>query len=279
MSLRAALLGLALFSLQTAAEQRVVSLAPFLTDLLVQLEATEQLVGVFDDPSLPASLEALPRVGGYHDLALEPIIAQRPDLVLAWTSGNPPGLLARLERLGIEVHRYDPQRLEDIEQTLLDVGRLVGADARAAELAGDYRAALANVGRPLNTASPSVFVQVWDDPLYTLSDTQLVGDALRHCGARNVFGDLRLLAPQVGRENVIAANPDIILILADERGQATGWLNRWRRFPQIAAVRDRRLYILDSQQLARATPGIIDGVVRLCQLVASDPERAAEPRE
>lgn len=279
MSLRAALLGLALLSLQAAAEQRVVSLAPFLTDLLVQLDATEQLVGVFDDPSLPASLDALPRVGGYHDLALEPVVALRPDLVLAWTSGNPPGLLTRLERLGIEVRRYDPQRLADIEQTLLDVGHVMGADVRAAELADEYRAALADLGRPLNAAAPSVFVQVWDDPLYTLSDTQLVGDALRHCGARNVFGNLRLLAPQVGRENVIAANPDIILILADERGQAGAWLDRWRRFPQIAAVRHHRLYVLDSQHLARATPGIIDGVARLCHLVASDPQGPAEPRE
>lgn len=279
MSLRAALLGLLLLSLQAAAEQRVVSLAPFLSDLLVQLDATEQLVGVFDDPSLPNSLKVLPRVGGYHDLALEPVIALRPDLVLAWTSGNPPELLARLERLGVEVRRFDPQRLTDIEQTLLDLGRLMGAEARSVVLAQEFRSALAVLQRPVDENSPGVFVQVWDDPLYTLSDTQLVGDALRHCGARNVFGNLRLLAPQVGRENVIAANPDVILILADERGQATGWLERWRRFPQISAVRQQRLHLLDSEYLARATPRILEGVERLCEMVAIDPPDLAEPLE
>jgi ABC-type Fe3+-hydroxamate transport system substrate-binding protein len=274
---QAALLVLLLVSLQAGAERRIVSLAPFLTDMLVQLGATEQLVGVLADAALPVELAELPRVGAYQDLSLEAVVAQRPDLVLAWTSGNPPALLARLEQMGVEVQRFDPQRLEDIAHTLDALGRLTGTSERAAALATDFRQKLDKLERPVHAHSPRVFLQVWDDPLYTLSDTQLVGDALRHCGARNVFGELRLLAPQIGRESVIAADPDIILLLADEQGQAEPWLQRWRRFPQMQAVRTDHLYLLDSSYLARATPEIVTGVARLCALVAERPADTLNP--
>lgn len=264
---RVALVGLLLVALNAGAGQRVVSLAPFLTDLMVELEVSDRLVGVLADPSLPTDLAAVPRVGSYHDLSLEAVVAQRPDLVLAWTSGSPAALLSRLESLGIEVRRYDPQALDDIARTVIDIGTLFGEEERAQLVALQYRGALAKLKRPLNEQSPGVFLQVWDDPLYTLSDTQLVGDVLRHCGARNVFGGLGLLAPQVGRESVIAADPEIILILADDQGPAQAWLGRWRRFTQLQAVRNNRLYLLDSDYLARATPDILEGVRRVCELV------------
>lgn len=267
------LAGLLLQSLGASAAERVISLAPSLTDMVIMLDATERLVGVLDDGSLPAEVEHVTRIGGHQSLSLELIVAQKPDLVLAWNSGNPPALLDRLESWGIRVLRFDPKNLESIASTVEQLGAALQASERAAELNRDYKAALAQLAVPPGDDAPRVFIQLWDDPLYTVSGSQLIGDAVNHCGGHNVFEALPGLAPQVGREGVLAANPDLILVLADDGKAVEEWLDRWRRFPQLNAVRQGGLHVLDSDRLVRPTPEVLDGVQRLCDLI--ERQRAA----
>lgn len=261
------LAGLLLFCLPLAAAPRVVSLAPFLTDMVVQLKASDQLVGVLDDGQLPAELEAVARIGSYQSLSRELILAQKPDLVLAWTSGNPPELLNALQAWGIRVERFDPQRLGDITKMTRKLGALLDRSEVADALLADYESDLARLHRPLSKNAPRVFVQLWDEPLYTVSDNQLIGDALRHCGARNVFGKLPIYAPQVGLESVLAANPDIILVFDDRPADEHPWLQRWRQFPQLRAVREGQLKVMDGDGLVRPTPQIKVGLRQLCAVV------------
>jgi ABC-type Fe3+-hydroxamate transport system substrate-binding protein len=254
----------------SAGAQRIVSLAPFLTDMVVQLDAADRLVGVLDDGLLAEQLADVVRVGGYQTLSRELIVAQQPDLVLAWTSGNDPQLLAQLESLGLRVARFDPQRLDDIARMTRALGELLDTPAVAEELATGFEQSLARLHRPLASDAPRVFVQLWDDPLYTVSDRQMLGDALRHCGARNIFAALPVLAPQVGRESVIAADPDLIIVFADEPAQANPWLQRWRQFPQMHAVREERLLAMGGDRLVRPTPAIVEQLEVLCGMVWSN---------
>jgi ABC-type Fe3+-hydroxamate transport system substrate-binding protein len=257
----------ALASDLTVHSQRIVSLAPFLTDMVVQLQEADRLVGVLDDGQLHEDLAQVARVGGYQSVSRELILAQKPDLVLAWSSGNSPQMLAQLEDWGLRVERFDPQRLHDIAQMTRDLGRLLNVSARAELLAAEFEQALERSYRPLSKNAPRVFVQLWDDPLYTVSDQQLIGDALRHCGALNVFGDLSVLAPQVGRESVIAADPDIIIAFSDAPAGANTWLQRWRQFPQMRVVREEGLRVMDGDALVRPTPGVLAGLEQLCALI------------
>lgn len=261
------LAGLLLQSVCAPAAERVVSLAPFLTDIVLMLNATERLVGVLDDGHLPSEIGDIPRVGGHHTLSLELIVSLKPDLVLAWDSGNPPALLDRLEGWGVQVLRFDPKNLSSIATTVERLGDALGASERAIEINAHYLSALAELAVPVDEYSPRVFIQLWDDPLYTVTGNQLIGDAVKHCGGRNVFENLPGLAPQVGREGVLAANPDLILVLADDGKAVMEWLDRWRRFPQLDAVRQNGLQVLDSDRLVRPTPNVLDGVQRLCELI------------
>lgn len=231
------------------------------------LDATDKLVGVLDDGHLPREIDGIPRVGGHHSLSLELIVSLKPDLVLAWNSGNPPALLDRLEGWGVQVLRFDPKTLSSIATTVEKVGEALNASERASQMNARYLAALAELAVPVDERSPRVFIQLWDDPLYTVTGNQLIGDAVKHCGGRNVFESLPGLAPQVGREGVLAANPDLILVLADDRKAVTEWLDRWQRFPQLNAVRQSGLHVLDSDRLVRPTPNVLDGVQRLCELI------------
>lgn len=253
-----------------AGVRRIVSLAPFLTDMLVQLEVSDRLVGVLDDGQLDAKLESVARVGGHQTLSRELILAQQPDLVLAWNSGNDPQLLAQIEDWGLRVQRFDPQRLSDIANMTRELGRLLQVSERAEPMAADFEQALSRLYRPITAGSPRVFVQLWDEPLYTVSNQQLIGDALRHCGAHNVFGELPVLAPQVGRESVIAADPDIIIAFSGEPAEANPWLEGWRQFPTLGAVRLGRLHVLDGDNLVRPTPTIVKGLADLCGVIWGD---------
>lgn len=256
-------------TIETPAEaRRIVSLAPFLTDMLIQLHASDRLVGVLDDGLLDERLDAVVRVGGHQTLSRELILAQKPDLILAWTSGNDPQLLAQLEDWGLRVERFDPQRLNDIAKMTRELGRLLSVPEHADQLATDFEQALSRLHHPVTNDAPRVFVQLWDDPLYTVSNQQLLGDALRHCGAINVFGELPVLAPQVGRESVIAADPDIIIAFSDEPAQANPWLQRWRQFGQLRVVRDEGFKVMDGDALVRPTPALLEGLEPLCALIA-----------
>lgn len=252
-----------------AGAQRIVSLAPFLTDMVVQLDAADRLVGVLDDGLLVEQLASVVRVGGHQTLSRELIVAQQPDLVLAWTSGNDPQLLAQLESLGLRVARFDPQRLDDIAPMTRALGELLGTPAVAEALAAGFEQSLARLHRPVASDAPRVFVQLWDDPLYTVSDQQMIGDALRHCGARNVFGELPVLAPLVGRESVIAADPDLIIAFSQEPAQAHPWLQRWRQFEQLRVVREEGFRTMDGDALVRPTPDLVKGLEQLCGLITA----------
>lgn len=249
-----------------SAAERVVSIAPFLTDMVLQLDARSQLVGVLDDGQLHGELDNVARVGSYGTLSAERIVATKPDLVLAWSSGSPAELLARLRSWNIQVAEFDPQRLDDIDDMTLQLGELLDRKAQAAALAGSFNSQLEQL-QSSRAKIARVFLQLWDNPLYTVAGDQLLSDALSLCGADNVFADLTGLAPQVGREGVLVANPDTIIALADAGITAERWLDEWRRFPQLAAVEQQRLYVLDSDLLVRPTPAIIEGVGRLCELV------------
>tara|TARA_R110000764_G_scaffold120765_2_gene208425 strand:+ start:25769 stop:26602 length:834 start_codon:yes stop_codon:yes gene_type:complete len=250
-----------------AASQRIVSLAPFLTDMVLLLDAGDQLVGVLDDGQLKPELAQVPRIGAYQTLSAESIVAQRPDLVLAWTSGNPPELLQRLRSWGIQVAEFDPQSLADIATATETMGGLLDKPDRATQILSAYQQQLLALEPPVGQAVQRVFIQLWDNPMYTVAGGQLVSDALQHCGAQNVFAELPGLAPQVGREGVLAANPDVIIALADQTVSAQPWLDDWRRFPELKAVATNRLYTLASDQLVRPTPEVVQGVAALCALV------------
>jgi len=249
--------------------QRIVSLAPHLTELLFAAGAGERVVGVVSYSNWPPAARELPAVGSYNALDLERVLALRPDLVLAWESGNNSAQLERLERLGLTVYRHEPHVLEDIPHMLEQIGRLAGSAAVADAAAAQWRARLRHLrARHAQAAPLTVFYQVWHQPLMTVSGAHLISAAIELCGGRNVFAALPALAPQVSLEAVLAADPQVIIAsgMAEERPD---WLDNWKRWPQLAAVRDDNLYFIPPDLLQRAGPRFIDGIEQMCRALES----------
>ena len=247
-----------------APAQRIVSLAPHITEMLYAAGAGERIVGSVDHSDYPPAAQQIPRVGGYSRLDLEAVLALKPDLVVAWESGNPAAALAKLRALGLAVYVNQPNKLLDVARSIEHLGRLAGTAATADAAAARFRERHAQyaaryAGRP----KVRVFYQIWKQPLTTINGRQIISDVIRLCGGENIFAELPVLAPAVTVEAVLAANPEVIV--ASGMGAARpDWLDDWRRWPSLTAVARDNLYFVPPELIQRHTPRVLDGAEQLC---------------
>ncbi len=244
--------------------RRIVSLAPHITELLFAAGAGAAVVGVVAYSDYPPAAQPLPRVGGYDRLDLERILALQPDLVVAWKSGNISGPVQRLQALGVPVYYSEPRSLVDIPHDLIRFGQLAGTEAVAQQAAAEFQDGLQVLRARYAGARPvRVFYEIWHQPLMTVNGTHLISDVIRLCGGENIFADLSTLAPQVSVEAVLAADPEVIIAsgMATEHPE---WLDEWRAWPQLAAVRGGHLYVIPPDLIQRHTPRILQGAEQLC---------------
>lgn len=247
-----------------APARRIVSLAPHVTELLFAAGAGAKVVGATEHSDYPEAAKKVTRVGGYTSVDMEAVIALRPDLVIAWKSGNRNQQYDRLERLGIPVFVNEPRRLDDVARALEAFGRLAATPREADEAARAFRARRDELAKRYSGKLPvSVFYQIWDKPLMTVNGQHLVSQVMALCGSRNVFAGLPTLAPTVTEEAVLAAAPEAIIAggMGDWRPE---WLDGWRRWTAIPAVAQDNLYFIPPETLQRHTPRILDGAAQLC---------------
>ena len=247
--------------------ERIVSLAPHLTELLYAAGAGARLVGALEHSDYPPEAKALPRVGSEAGIDVEGILALRPDLVVAWPNVGSVRTVVRLAELGLPVFRSEPRELEDIARTLERLGALAGTSAEAGRAAAAFRArAAALEKRYAGAAKVRVFYQVWDRPLLTVNGDHVITKVMRLCGGENVFAALPLIAPEIDREAVLRADPDVIVASGSGRNPPA-WLEAWRRFPGLAAAAKGRLYSIPPDLIQRHTPRILDGAEALCGIL------------
>ena len=248
------------------AVERVVSLAPSLSEIVVELGSADLMVGVLDAGERPAELKSLPSVGRYGQLDMERLVSLKPDLLLLWPGSVGPAQRDQLKRLNIPTYVAEPHNLQQLTAQIEAIAAQLGRAERGASLAGDLRRRLDELRQRYRRDTPlRVFYQVWDRPLYTIGGGQIISDALEVCGARNVFGDQTLPAPQVSVEAVLQRNPEVIL--ASDQVQ----LDAWQAWPQVAAVAQGQLRLVTDKGLERPSGQMIEATAKLCHLIA--PER------
>jgi len=257
---------------QSGPAQRIVSLAPNLTELVFTVGAGDRLVGadVFSD--FPAAAQNIPRVGDAFQVDYERVLSLEPDLVLVWDTGTPEPVIEKLKHLGLNVERISTTQLGDIALALRQVGELTGTRATAEQAALAYSTAIEQLKLEHATDAPiSVFYQISSTPLYTINGRHLISEMLALCGGRNMFADLEQLAPPVSLEAVLERNPETILAGDDVRDDPFAL---WRPWRNLRAVELGNLYVLKVDRIARATTRIVAGVEEVCEVL----DRARERR-
>ena len=245
--------------------RRIVTLAPHLAETLFAAGAGERLVGTVEYSDFPEAAKKVPRVGGYSRLDLEAVVALKPDLIVAWHSGNAPANVEKLRGFGFPVYVSQPDRIEDVAREIERLGRLAGTSAVADAAAENFRNRLDGLRRQYEKkAKVRTFYQIWKQPLSTVGGRQIISSVIRLCGGENVFGDQQALAPVVSVEAVVAADPEAII--ASGMGEARPeWLDDWKRWPAISAVARNNLFFVPPELIQRHTPRLLDGAEHLCR--------------
>ena len=209
---------------------------------------------------------------------LEQLITLRPDLVLAWGSGNPPRALARLAARGVPVYVTEPHTLEDLARTVRAIGRLAGTETTAESAARQFEAEVAAITASrtaLQRGDTRVFIEISAEPMMTVSGAHLIADLVTRCGGANVFAASAFLTPRIGMEDLVRAAPDLILTSASlsPPDVARAWASRRRT---VAAVRDGRVSRLDSASLHRQDLRVTEALRSICDGLHQMPRSVAE---
>ena len=246
--------------------ERIVSLSPHLTELLYDAGAGPRVVGALEYSDFPPEARRLPRVGSDAGIDVEALLALRPDLVVAWPNAGSLKTVEQLAGLGLPVFRSEPRELADIPRTLERLGELAGTRPVAARAAAEFRRRVEHLaGQYKGRAKVRVFYQIWDRPIMTVNGQHLISKVMRLCGGENVFAALPLIAPEIDREAVLKADPDVII--AGGAGNAPPpWLDEWKAFPLRAAT-SGRLYGITPALIEQPTPRILEGAERMCRLL------------
>ena len=256
---------------RAAPPQRIVSLAPHLTELAFTAGAGDRIVATVEYSNHPEAARLIPRIGDAFRVDLERLLALRPEAVLVWETGTPAPTIERIRALKLPIVSFETQRLADVAMVLRRLGQLAGTSAIAERAAADYERRIQELRDRYRERTPvRVFIEVDDRPLYTVNGRQIISEIVELCGGRNVFADLNELAPAIGIEAVIAANPQAIISTDDTVPDASVEWARWRH---IEAVRTKNVYTLRSDDIARATTRLTVAAETVCRTLDTARQR------
>ena len=247
--------------------ERIISLAPHITESLFAAGAGNKIIGAVSYSDYPEAAKKIPRVGGYPSLDIEMIVSLKPDLVVAWASGNSSRQVERLVALGLTVFMSEPRYPEDIAKTIQRFGVLAGTNDIAKNSYNDFMQHYQLLKqRYSNKEKVKTFYQIWNKPLMTISGGHLISDIISLCGGENIFSSLKTLTPQISLESVIAAKSEVIV--SGGMGKVRPeWLDDWRKWPDLPAVKNKHLYFIDPALMQRVGPRILDGADKLCEML------------
>ncbi|MFW5998086.1 MAG: ABC transporter substrate-binding protein, partial [Desulfovermiculus sp.] len=249
--------------------ERIVSLAPSITESVFAIDQGHRLVGVTQYSNHPPQAKDLPAVGSYINLNVEKIVALQPDLCLATKDGNPYQAISQLERAGIPVYALDPRDLPAIMETILDLGRVLDAEEKARQVAGAMQQEVREIKEVVGQAEsrPRVFYQIGVSPIVSAGKDTFAHELITLAGGENVAAHANQY-PRYSREDVLVFNPDVILIntMGKEEIMVQEEKEKWQKFDQIRAVKNGRIHALDPDLFNRPTPKLTRALAILVQL-------------
>ncbi len=253
---------------ETQPAQRIVALAPHIVEMLYAIGAGSQIIGTVEHADYPEAAKNIPRLGGYHGVQLEKVLALQPDLVIVWTSGNQDSDIQKLKQLGLPIAYSAPKQIEDVAAELRELGRLTGHVEQAEQQALTFEHKLAKLRQQYSGLTPlNAFYQVWPEPMMTVNGSTWIHQLMGICSANNVFADNPVAYPKIGMENLLVAAPEVIII-ADQHGSQQPEVN-WQPWQQIPAVAKQQIIHVQADLLHRFSPRLLLGLTDMCNQLSA----------
>jgi len=248
---------------------RIVALAPSITEIVYELGRENLLIGATQYSNSPAAAQALPRVGSYVRLDVEKIVALNPDLCLGIKDGNPVHTVDKIEALGIPVYIIDPKNLDDIIDVVRRFGDLLAAPEASEQLIHTMRTRIDRVAETVARAAsrPGVFFQIDAAPIITIGSNTFIHELITLAGGRNLAAGPQDY-PRYNWEEVLVLQPEVAIVASMAGGHSPQeLLAGWRRWPQIPAVQNNRIHVVDANLIDRPTPRLVDGLELFVRII------------
>jgi iron complex transport system substrate-binding protein len=253
----------------SAAPERIVSLAPSITEIIYFLGLGERLVGVTRFSYFPEEAREKPRVGTYTDINLEKVVTLDPDLVIATADGNRREDVEMLEEAGIPVYVVNPRKVSQILEAVEAVGDICGIAHSARERVGSLRQRVARVEEAVRgRGRPLVLLVINVKPLMSVNRSTTHHDLIELAGGQNLAEDQPVTYPRLSLEEIIRRRPEVIMISSMDRGEEHERARKeWYRWTAIPAVQKGRVHLISSDLIDRAAPRIVKGLEEMAKLI------------
>jgi iron complex transport system substrate-binding protein len=233
-----------------APAHRVVSLIPAGTELLFAIGAGSSLVGRTSYCDYPPAAKNVPDLGDGIKPSIEAVLAQRPDLVVLYNSGQNAAVAGRLGELGIPALRVNTDALSDVDRVARILGTLTGEQWKADSVAAAFDTALAAATRHVKGPRPRILLLVWEQPPMTIGRGSFLHELVERAGGENLFADVTASSGVVSIEAVAARNPDLIFTTT-EGPAAFAARPEWQVVP---AVREHRFLRVSGSEFNWPSP-------------------------
>ena len=253
---------------------RIVSLAPNLTEIVYAVGAGDQLVGDTEYCDYPAEAKKVAKIGDTMHPSVERIIALKPQIVLVSTASQLEAFTRQLDQQQTAVYVTNPQSLDDIFRSIQTLGDLFGHHDGSASIVADLRRRADAVEAATKQTKPvKVFYQLSGEPLYTIGRESYLTDLVRRAGGISATADVPGAFPRFSDEAALAAKPEAIIL---PTGGSMGTANATVASPlkNSPAVLSNRIYKINDDHLSRPGPRLIEGLEEMAR--ALHPEVASQ---
>jgi iron complex transport system substrate-binding protein len=246
----------------SAVPKRIVSLAPGITETLYALGLDDRIAGVTNYCNWPLRARQKTRIGGFTNPSIEKIVSLKPDLIIATADGNRKDTVDQLERIGLPVYVTNPSDTDRILKSILHTGEITDRINVAQKLVAKLQKRLDNIAaQTLNKKKPRVFFQIGLEPVITVGKGTLISEVINRAGGINIAGNDSARYPRYSAEGIMAGSPDIILFapMANDK-EFAAVKSYWQKLAQIPAIKNNKIYLIDTDLISRASPRIFDAI-------------------
>lgn len=252
---------------------RIITLSPHLAEVVSELGAMDQLVGVSDASNYPNSVKKIKVVANFQSVNLELIKKLNPDIILIWKSGTSTKQQLALQNLfknsKTQLVETDVSSLADIPTEIERLGKIIGKESQGKEIASKFRNNLLAIELQNQNKSPvSVFYQAWPSPLMTINGKHLISDMIKVCGGKQIFADQKLLVPTVSIESVIQINPEVILSATQSEGNPlVDNFSIWKNYPKLKVNQLNGYLNVNGDTMTRPTSRAVLATQEICSFL------------
>ncbi len=250
-------------------KQGIVVLSPEIAEIICALNAEEEITGITAECNYPPSLKAKKVVGSFSKINPESILALNPEYVFC-SSLEQEGIASDLRNLGFQVEVIYPESISDMLAAIERIGILLDRKEEAMKLVNQFSQELEAIKRnSQGKPHPKVYLEIYRNPLMSVSDASLIGELIETAGGDNIFPTLERDYARVNPEAVIAANPDIIICYSQDTLENIINRKGWQNIP---AIKNRRIYFereINPDLIQRATPRCVEGMKILANIFAA----------